>query len=328
MLPAERFLGAIRAGIRYAHGSPEVRAVLVRGACFTIFASALWALLPLVVREELGRGPDAYGLLLAALGAGAVGCAILLPRLRDRLGAHGLVSAGTVVFALAILALGTLRSFWLLAAVLVLGGAAWLGSLSTLNVAVQQSVPGWVLARALSVYLLSFFGSLSLGSAMWGVVAGRLGVPATLVLASGGMLLGLAAAARYRIPSEVPRDLTPSLHWPDPVVAHEPAPDRGPVLVTVEYRIDPERSAEFATAMRDMRRIRLRDGAMRWHLFADAADPGRWVETYLSPSWVEHLRQHERVTHADEAIEARARAFHLGEKPPAVSHLIAEGPRR
>jgi MFS family permease len=298
--------------------------VFVRGTAFTMFASALWALLPLVVHSELKRGPESYGVLLGALGLGAVGGAAVLPSVRRRLGADALISAGTIVFALAMLALGTLKSFGLLGAALVLGGAAWLGSLTTLNAVIQQSVPAWVRARALSVYLLVFFGSLAVGSALWGWVGERLGVPAALVLASAGMVVGLFTTVRFRIPRATVGDLTPSLHWPSPAVAFDFEPNDGPVLVTVEYRIDPAKATEFAAAMQEMRRIRRRDGGMRWSLYVDAADPARYLETYLSETWVDHLRAHERVTIADRAIEDRARAFHLGPEPPRVSHLLQE----
>jgi quinol monooxygenase YgiN len=96
------------------------------------------------------------------------------------------------------------------------------------------------------------------------------------------------------------------------------------VLVIVEYRIDPARAAEFAHAMRDLERILRRDGAMRWGLFADPAQPGRYLETFLVESWAEHMRQHARVTREDAAVQARVRAFHLGPEPPTVTHLIAE----
>jgi MFS family permease len=325
LLPAERFVGALRAGLRYARSSPELRAVFVRGMAFTLFASALWALLPVVVHQELRRGPDAYGVLLGALGLGAVVGAAVLPRLRRRLGWDTVVSMASVGFALAMLALATVSAFPLLCVALLLGGAAWLGGLTTLNAAIQQSVASWVRARALSVYLLVFFGSLSLGSVLWGWVGERLGVPAALVLAAAGMITGLFLSRRFRIRSGAVADLAPSLHWPPPAVAFETEAQNGPVLVMVEYRIDPARAAEFTAAMQELRRIRRRDGGMRWNLYKDTADPGRYVESYVSESWVDHLRQHERVTAADRVIEERARAFHIGPTPPVVSHLIQEG---
>ena len=136
--------------------------------------------------------------------------------------------------------------------------------------------------------------------------------------------MGLLASFRYRLIRLEDLSLTPWVHWPEPVVVVEPKPDDGPVLVTVEYRIDPNRVQEFRRAMRDMRRVRRRDGAFRWGLYGDTSDPSRFVETYLVESWAEHLRQHTRITEADRKIEERAFAFHLDSGAPEATHLIAE----
>lgn len=211
---------------------------------------------------------------------------------------------------------------------MLLAGGAWLSLLSSLNVAVQTVVPSWVRGRALSVYMLVFFGGLAGGSALWGAVAEHLGLSRALLFAAIGMIMGLAATFRIHLRSGEGLNLAPSRQWPAPIVAHDWEPDRGPVLVTVQYRIDPARAAEFAEAMQGVRRIRLRDGALQWGLFVDSADPSLHTETFLVKSWIEHLRQHERVTVADRDIEKEAQAFHLGPERPAVSHLIAEPVRR
>jgi hypothetical protein len=135
--------------------------------------------------------------------------------------------------------------------------------------------------------------------------------------------LSLAAMGRYRLKLEDEIDLTPSPHWPEPVLSMNPSPDSGPVLVTIEYAIDPARAREFVSAMQGVRSLRLRDGAYRWGLFNDPAQPARYVETFVVASWAEHLRQHERVTVADRETEDVARAFHVGATPPVVSHLIS-----
>jgi hypothetical protein len=154
-------------------------------------------------------------------------------------------------------------------------------------------------------------------------MAVRTGIPIALLAAGAGLILGLLVATRYRLAGGASLDLTPSLHWPQPAVVIEPAAEHGPVLVTVEYRIERMHAEDFVQAMREVRLERLRDGALRWELFHDPADPQRYVETFVVESWVEHLRQHERVTLADREAEARARALHRGSTPVAVSHLIA-----
>lgn len=324
MLPAERFLGAMRTGVRYVRHSPEVLAVIARGSVFVLCASSLWALLPVVARE-LGRGPAGYGLLLAALGIGAVSGAMVLPRLSRRGSTDLIVAVSNLIFAGAIVALGTVRSFWLLFAALLGAGAAWLSLLSNLNVAIQTLVPSWVRGRALSVYMLFIFGGLSGGSALWGAVAERAGVSAALLTSAAGMVVGLLATLGIHLRSGEGLNLAPSRQWPAPRIHDlDLEPDRGPVLVTVQYRIDPQRAPEFVAAMEGLRRIRLRGGALQWGLFSDAAEPELYNEVFLVSSWIEHLRLHQRLTVADEEIRQRVRSFHLGAEPPAVHRLIAE----
>lgn len=322
VLPAERFFGAMRTGVRYVRHSPEVLAVIVRGSLFVVCASSLWALLPVVARTELNRGAAGYGLLLTALGIGAVACAMVLPRLRDR-STDLVVAAASLVFAGGILALGYVRSFWLLFAAMLAAGGAWLALLSSLNVAIQTLVPSWVRGRALSVYMLFIFGGLAGGSALWGAVAERSGVPRSLLFSAAGLVLGLLATFRIHLRSGEGLNLAPSRQWPAPMDASGMEPDQGPVLVMVEYRIDPARLADFSAAMRELRRVRLRGGAMQWGLFADSDAPGVHTEMFLVSSWLEHMRQHERITIADEEIRLRVGAFHVGPEPPVVRHLLS-----
>jgi MFS family permease len=317
----EQVLGAIGAGVRYVRFAPLLRAVLVRTALFILPASALWALLPVVARDRLGLGATGFGLLLGALGIGSVAGAVALPRLRRAVPIDRRVVGATCVFALATVALATLGSPVLVWLAMAAAGMAWLAILTSLNVATQTAVPRWVRARALAVYLLVFQGGLAAGSALWGVVAGRLGERVALLAATASFGLGLLAALRWRLQGIGALDLTPSVR-PEPVTAVDPDPDDGPVLVLVRYRIDPARAEEFATAMRAMRRVRRRDGAYRWGVFEDVADPGCFVETYVVRSWAEHLRQHERFTAEDLSVRDRVRSFHTGEDPPAVSHFI------
>jgi MFS family permease len=323
MLPAERIWGAMQTGVRYVLHAPEVMTAILRGTAFVLCGSSLWALLPIIAKRELSGGPAGYGLLLGALGIGAVSGAMVLPRLNRNNSTDLVVAVATFVFAAATLTLAYVRNFPLLLLAMLFAGGAWLALLSSLNVAVQTLVPSWVRARALSVYMLVFYGGLAGGSVLWGVLGDHLSVPTSLLLSAVGMVVGLALTARYHLRSGEGLNLAPSRMWPAPIVRHEPEPERGPVLVTVQYQVDPARQNEFQEAMRAVRRIRLRDGAMEWGLFADAAVEHRIVEVFLVKSWLEHLRQNERVTYADQDIEEQARAFHLGDAPPVVHHLIA-----
>ena len=321
-LPSERFFGALRAGFRYVRQAPDFHAVLIRAGAFFVFASATWALLPLIARQELGLGAGGYGILLGFLGAGAVCGAIALPRLRDRLSGNVVTAAATLMFALVALGFAYLRSFPAACVLAFLAGTGWIAMLTTLNVAAQMALPNWVKARTLAVFLVVFNGCMAGGSALWGAVATESTIPAALTIAAAGQVLALLLVSRRRLPNQL-SNLAPSLHWPAPVVASDPDLGRGPVLVTVEYSIPPARTDAFVSAMHDMRRIRRRDGAIFWELFEDVAVPGRWLEVFELETWVEHLRQHGRVTEADRMIQERIRRFHSGSVPPVVSHLIA-----
>lgn len=321
--PPERVLGAMQAGLRYVRYAPALSVVLVRAGIFILCGAALWALLPLVARQELGLEAVGYGVLFGCLGLGAVVGAALLPQLRRRVTSDALVSGAIILFAAATFALASVQHFALLCAAMIAGGVAWMTVMSTFSVAVQTAVPAWVRARALAVYMLVVQGGLAAGSALWGAVATHRSIPLALRCAAVGLVIGVLAMVRYRLQAGGELDLTPSMHWSEPVVVNQPGLEDGPVLVTVEYRVAPEHAREFAQTMHAMRVIRRRDGAIRWGLFTDAADPGRYLETFIVDSWAEHLRQHERMTVADRAIENRLRAFHQGERPPTVSHFIS-----
>jgi MFS family permease len=321
LLPAERVIGATRAGIRYARHAPPLVAVLVRLGLFIVCASAFWALLPVVAHRDLGLGALGYGLLLGCLGVGAIAGAALLPRVKRRLPLDAVIGLATVIFAV----MSALTAFWRfipgLGIAMILGGVAWIAMMAGLNGSAQTAVPAWVRARALGIYLLVFQGGLGLGSAFWGFVAEHVGASIALASSAGGALLGLAAIRRW--PLRATLDLTPSAHWSEPHLDVVPAPDEGPVRVEVEYRIDPSQADAFAQAIRDLEPIRRRDGAVNWAVYQDPGQRGRYVESFVVESWVEHLRQHERVTVSDRAVQERIRRFHVAATPPAVTHLIA-----
>ena len=323
-LPPEDLFGAIRAGIRYVRHSTELKTVLVRALSFILFGSAPWALLPLFARRTLGLGPSGYGALLGFFGVGAVAGAFCLPRLRRATSAERVTTGAVLAFAAISLVLGLTRNVKLVGLALGIGGAAWLILLASLNLAAQSAVPSWVRARAMAVHLLVIFGGMAIGSAIFGTIATFIDIPAAFQLAALGLVLGRIVTLRFPLPEGPPLDLTPDPRWNAPAVAGEPAPDRGPVLVTLEYVIDPERAADFARTMRELSRIRLRDGALRWGLFVDAAKSNHYLESFVVESWIEHLRQHERITAADREVQARAVAYHVGATPPRVTHYIHE----
>jgi len=322
-LSTESVVAAMWAGMRYVRFAPHIHAVLLRSGSFIIPASALWSLLPLVAKVELHRESAGYGVLLGCLGVGSIFAAVMLHRLRQNFSWDTMATAAVALFGAVSILLAYLASFTAVALALIVTGMCWMVVNSTLTTATQTAVPSWVRARTLAVYLLVFQGSMAVGSVIWGAVATRFGLRTALFCAGVALLAASAATARLRLAGMHEFDTRPSGHWPEPVLIVERSEDHGPVLVTVEYDIEVAQAREFARAMQKMRRLRRRDGAIRWGLFEDAATPGRYIETFVVQSWAEHLRQHERVTVSDREMEARAFEFHRGVEPPKVTHWIA-----
>jgi MFS family permease len=323
----EHFGGALRAGLRHARANRELHRVLWRAAVFFAFASAVWALLPIVARQDIGGGPGFYGLMLGGIGAGAIAGALLLPSLRARLGQDRLVLAASLVTSMATVLL-TMTDWEVLgiAAAFVLG-TAWITMLTTLNSIAQGILPNWVRGRGLAIYLTVFNGAMAAGSLGWGLMAQAIGTDAALLVAGAGLALVAGLAYGAALPSGE-ADLTPSLHWPEPALAEPVAYDRGPVLITVTYRIrQPDRPA-FLAMLDRLSEERRRDGAYAWGVSEDAVDPERVVEWFFVESWAEHLRQHRRVSKADTAIQLEANRFHQGSQEPTVQHLLALNPHR
>ncbi|HEY5798457.1 MAG TPA: MFS transporter, partial [Bosea sp. (in: a-proteobacteria)] len=277
---SERFAGAFRAGLRYARASRELHVVLLRAAVFFACASAVWALLPLVARGLLGGDAGFYGIMLGCVGAGAIGGALVLPRLRQRMDADQLLLGCALVTALVMAALALAPPKPLALAFLLLLGAAWIVALTTLNGAAQAILPNWVRGRALAVYLTVFNGAMTVGSLCWGLVAQELGVPATLLIGAGCLLVAGLLFHRVKLPrGDV--DLVASNHWPEPLTAEPVEHDRGPVLVLIEYRIARANRPAFLAALDSLSHERRRDGAYGWGVTEDAAEPERIVEWFM-----------------------------------------------
>jgi hypothetical protein len=323
-LPAEHFWGAMQAGVRYVRHAPEIWAVLARAGLFTLCGSALCALLPLFARTKLGLDATGYGLLLGCFGVGAIAGTMVLPWLRQRLVSERLVAGATLVFAAVLLAVAGLRLSAILCGVMIAGGFAWLTLLSIFSASMHAALPSGVRGRALAIYVLVFFGGMAGGSTLWGIVATSIGLPATFLLAACGVVVALAVTHHCPLVTSEDWDTTPSRHWPTPDADQEPDPESGPVLVAIEYHIDPDRAPAFVQAIRDLGRMRRRDGALRWGIFSDISEPGRYMESFVVESWGQHLQQHERFTVADREVEAQVLTFHQGESTPVISHFIAE----
>jgi predicted MFS family arabinose efflux permease len=315
--PPETVTGATVAAIRYVRYSPAIRIVLIRAGTAMFFASCLLALLPSIA-HRINGSPVGYGVLLGCFGGGAVLGALIMQRARSKWSADVIVSAGIAVFGVTTIAAGALHALVPLGAVMLTGGAAWISFISLFNVQVLNQAPDWVRARVLAVSMLVFQGAVAAGSAVWGAIAERSGVGSALLWAGIGTIVSTTLGLVLRLPSESV-DLTPWNHWRMPLVVGAEADD-GPVLVTVEYHVNPEGVPEFIKTMRKYGRTRRRDGASRWGICRDLENPDRYVETFVVSSWAEHLRQHDRLTRADSHLEERLRKCTASE--PKVRHLL------
>ena len=315
--------GGIRAGVRYVHYSPVLQAVLVRSFLFGLGASAMWAVLPLAARIEFHTDPTGYGVIVAFFGIGAAACGFGLSILRRWLSSDWLAISGGVAFALANASVASAHRVYLLWFATFLAGGAWVVVTATFNSSAQMALPEWVRARALSLYLLALQGGLALGSLGWGYLASRFGIRTSLDAAALFLLLNVVVALRFSLRGAEHFDPRPWLLQEIPHLAEGPSIDQGPVMVYLEFRIEPAHAAEFEKAMRELEPIRRRDGAVMWSFFSDISDPRRYVEAYMVETWGEHVRQHYRGTASDSESWQRVRAFHIGPEPPRVLHLIA-----
>jgi MFS family permease/quinol monooxygenase YgiN len=323
-LPAERLWGGMNSGLRFAWHSPAVFAQLVRTVAYSGAGSALWALLPVIAAKQLGMGAAGFGFLMACMGTGAVAAGFVIGRLRARYGLERLVAGGCIGFALAMLVTALLAWDWGVYLALLVAGASWMAVMSTFNTATQTSAPAWVRSRALAMHTLCALGSFALGAALWGALSDLVGLQPVLCTAAALMLIGPLLARRYPLRMGEALDVTMAVPWEDLFVAHEPAPEAGPVAVEIRYRIRPEDAAAFLDTVGELRAPRRRDGATFWRVYRDLSDPTRFVERFIVSSWADYLHQRARATQADQAIEARVRAFVAPGETVSTAHYIAE----
>ncbi|MEV6301690.1 MFS transporter [Actinoplanes sp. NPDC051861] len=317
----EHFGSALRAGGRYVRYSPEIRMILARVLLFVLPGSAVWGLLPLVARDRLGMGASGYGVLLAALGAGAIAGALLMPRARALLSTDRMIVGTGLVYGAALAVVALVTDPFVVTAVLAAAGLAWMMLVSRMNVAMQLLLPNWVRARALAIYQLVFAGGQAAGALLWGQAASAFGLAEAFGAASVMMLAGVLTVRVMPVHTSEEEDRTPAVFWAEPHLMLQPHLDDGPILISASYRVPDANTAEFATVMEEVRWSRQRTGATQWGLFRDGEDPAVFVEVYLVPTWAEHLRQHRgRLTGQDEQVEERAVA--LADGPPEITHLL------
>lgn len=323
-LPGERFVGAMRTGLQYARQSPRLQVALTRIALFMLQVAGLMALVPLVAKQLPDGGAGAFSTMLAATGLGAIFVVLFMGRARERMGRDLSVRVGTLSHALAAVSVVFAPNLWLTLPGMFVAGASVLMTANTITVSAQLAVPDWVRARGMALYQMALMGGAAAGAAWWGQVASMIGVRETVLAAAAFGVVVLLATRRLSIEHvdvDEHRRATPG-SLPEPAIAIDA--EDGPVMVTVEYQIDPARGADFAQVMQQTRRARLRQGALSWGLFRDAAQPGRYIEYFVDENWLEHQRRLERFSAGDAGLRERRLAFHMGPEPPVVRRYVAD----
>ncbi len=323
----ETVFSGIQSGLRYFRHSRPMRALVVHNLTFTVCASALWALLPVIARDQLGLGAGGFGMLSASFGIGAVCSALLIPRALHRTSLNKVVNAGFLLWVVSVLVVAVAD----VAAIALVGalgaGAAWTGVLASLSAGTQTVAPAWVRARAFAMILVTVQASMAVGSAIWGSLATWTDTRVALAASAAVMVALLAANRRIRVEMGEEADVTPGVQMPDLTIAVEPRPDDGPVLIQLEYRIDAEQRGAFLQAIHAVEPVRRRNGASDWRVFRDLGEDGRFVERFIIRSWAEYVRLRTRMTMADRQLQDRVEHLQRPGVPVRVSRLIAENPQ-
>ena len=307
-LPGERFVGAMRVGLGYAAQSPRLKVIL----------------LPLVARSLHGGGAGTFTVMMSCVGGGAIVAALYFPRWRQRFNRDQFVLGGTLLHAVLSSLIVLVPEIWVALPAMVLIGMAWISVANSLTVSAQVAMPDWVRARGMSIYQMALMGGAAAGSLLWGQVASWVGVQGAVLAAAGFGMLVLLVTRRLSVEGGADIDFTPSPTVAVPQPASEVGADEGPVMVTLEYQIDPTQAEAFAEVMQRTRRARLRQGALSWGLFRDVAVPGRYVEYFVDENWLEHQRRLERFTAFDAELREQRLAFHVGQEAPVLKRYVAD----
>ncbi|MBV8915323.1 MAG: MFS transporter, partial [Acetobacteraceae bacterium] len=329
-LPPEHFISAMRAGVQFVRHTPAMQAAIIRSATYFLPAAAPWAMLPLIVREQLHLGAGSFGVLLGLMGVGGVTAGMLLPRMRGIAG-RGTIVFGSSLFSAAGIACVAATHHWGPAALgMFLFGIGWVAASSTAQAAAQLVAPPWVRARALAIYQLAFNFALAFGSLMWGWLGDRFGLQTAMLLAAALSALSAFAVRGFGLDSS----LATRAAAPAPPAPEEPAPElapqlpgsRGRILETMRYRVAPRDRAVFLAAMAEVQHVRGRAGAMDWRLYEDVAHPEGWLEVWAMQNWTDHLREAIRLSEEDKQALAAVSPFHC-EEAPAPCRYLAVDPR-
>ncbi|BAB52606.1 MFS transporter [Mesorhizobium japonicum] len=326
-LPREPLRTALHDGLRFTAMSSEIKASIARGTLFGLASIAILALLPLVVRDQLGGGPIAYGTLMGGFGTGAVLAGVSNSMLRRSLQLERLMRLACVACAACCLSLALTSSIAVAAIALAFGGAGWVTAWSGLGVSVQLASPRWVVGRTISIYYALIDGGIAAGSWIWGTVTQNHSLTLALECSAGALLLVAAVGVLFPLRDRRDSDPDPLEEFDTPAVALDLRPRSGPIVVKVEYMILEKNIEAFLDLMRERRHVHSRVGARHWTLQRNLQKPMQWTETFHTPTWTDYLRLNHRLTEADKGLDERARDLHAGEHPPQMT-LSIERPTR
>ncbi|MET0345973.1 MAG: MFS transporter [Casimicrobiaceae bacterium] len=323
----ETILSGVQSGLRYARHSSAMRSLIIINLSFAVPASAFWALLPVIARDQLGLGAGGFGLLSAGFGIGAVSGALSIPRLLQHKPVSSVVALGTVLWTVATFLVAAAHLTILALVGAFCCGMAWVSVFASLSAATQSSAPAWVRARAVAMNLVAVQASLAAGSAFWGAVASATDTRTALAASACALIIALLLNRQRRVHMGEEADVTPSLHMPELAIAIQPLPDDGPVLIQIEYQIDPENRDPFLRAIQAVEATRRRNGAARWRVYRDLGAEGRFIERYVITSWSEYVRLRTRMTITDRKVQDRVTELQRKDVPIRVSRLLGVNER-
>jgi len=323
----ETILSGVQSGLRYARHSSAMRSLIIINLSFAVCASAFWALLPVIARDQLGLGAGGYGLLSAGFGIGAVAGALSIPRLLAHKSVSSVVALGTVLWTVATILVATAHLTILALVGAFCCGMAWVSVFASLSAATQSSAPAWVRARAVAMNLVAVQASLAIGSAFWGAIASATDTRTALGVSAAALVVALLVNRRRRVRMGEEADVTPSHHLPEVAMIAEPLPDDGPVLIQIEYQIEPANRPAFLRAIHAVEPTRRRNGAASWRVYRDLGADGRFVERYIITSWSEYVRLRTRMTVTDRKIQDRVSELQQKDVPIRVSRLLGVNER-
>jgi MFS family permease len=321
-LPPEQLGRAVVSGARYIVHTPPVRIVIIRALMTGMIGGAVPALMPIIARDVIGGGAGTYGLLLGCFGLGAVLGALAIARIRQHGDDERWVRIFTLIMGAAIVTIALSTAAFLTGPALIVCGAMWMLTIALFNIGMQFSAPRWVAGRVLACFQAAVAGGVAVGSWIWGTVAQMHGVGTALLVAGVAMLL-FPLAGRWLPLPQVSRPNATSDELPEePDVQLAITNRSGPIVIELEYEVDPAEARRFYTVMQGLQKVRQRNGGYDWTLSRDIADPRRWIERFHCPTWLDYLRQRSRQTDAEIELHQRAAAFHLGPDAPRITRKL------